>query len=235
MSAATERDIVLDRVRHAVRAGQAHREPSRALPQAAVGPAPLPDLTDMLVDELRKAGTHAILVQSAADAAAAVAGVITRFAVRSAVVNADPLLDELGVVDCLRTAGVATLTSSELARFDESGRRTRLFEADLGVAAADWAIAETGSLVYAAAAMQVRSTSLLPPVHLAVVDCRRILPDLFDLPARMSRDARGTPECANVVVVTGPSKTGDIELRLTTGVHGPGELHVLVWQRAGER
>ena len=69
-----------------------------------------------------------------------------------------------------------------------------------------------------------RSLSLLPPVHVAVAERRQILPDLFDLFA-----ALGTDELpANVSIITGPSKTGDIELRLVTGVHGPGEVHVLL-------
>jgi L-lactate dehydrogenase complex protein LldG len=73
-----------------------------------------------------------------------------------------------------------------------------------------------------------RSVGLLPPVHIAVAQRRQLLPDLFDLFAAYS--ANGTlpslPSCLSVI--TGPSKTGDIELRLVTGVHGPGEVHVVL-------
>jgi L-lactate dehydrogenase complex protein LldG len=73
-----------------------------------------------------------------------------------------------------------------------------------------------------------RSFSLLPPVHLAVAEQAQLLPDLFDLfdPAFWERRGGTLPSCLSLV--TGPSKTGDIELRLVTGVHGPGELHVIL-------
>jgi L-lactate utilization protein LutC len=72
-----------------------------------------------------------------------------------------------------------------------------------------------------------RLASLLPPVHVAIVDSSQILPDLFDLFARL--ETSGTAALAsNLVLITGPSKTGDIELKLTTGVHGPGQWHVVI-------
>ena len=72
-----------------------------------------------------------------------------------------------------------------------------------------------------------RSLSLLPPLHIAVAGRDQILPDLFDLfaPGRRSNQP-GLPSCLSLI--TGPSKTGDIELRLVTGVHGPGEVHVVL-------
>ena len=55
---------------------------------------------------------------------------------------------------------------------------------------------------------------------------RQILPDLFDLFALLGAKPGELPAC--VSIITGPSKTGDIELRLVTGVHGPGEIHVVL-------
>jgi L-lactate dehydrogenase complex protein LldG len=66
---------------------------------------------------------------------------------------------------------------------------------------------------------------------LAIVDCSRVLADLLDLPAKLQQQSVDGVVPRNVAMVTGPSKTGDIELRLTTGVHGPGEVHVLIWDR----
>jgi L-lactate dehydrogenase complex protein LldG len=99
------------------------------------------------------------------------------------------------------------------------------FAADVGVSGVDHLVAETGSVVLASRPDQPRSLSLLPPIHLAVAHRGQLLPDLFDLlhPARWPD---GLPSCLSVI--TGPSKTGDIELRLVTGVHGPGEVHVLL-------
>jgi L-lactate dehydrogenase complex protein LldG len=73
---------------------------------------------------------------------------------------------------------------------------------------------------------QPRALSLLPPVHVAVAERRQILPDLFDLFTVLGAAVDELP--ASVTIITGPSKTGDIELRLVTGVHGPGEIHVVL-------
>jgi L-lactate dehydrogenase complex protein LldG len=69
--------------------------------------------------------------------------------------------------------------------------------------------------------------SLLPPVHIAIVERAQIVPDLFDLFAILEQQIpTGLP--TNVALITGPSKTGDIELTLITGVHGPGKWHVII-------
>jgi L-lactate dehydrogenase complex protein LldG len=72
-----------------------------------------------------------------------------------------------------------------------------------------------------------RSLSLLPPVHIAVARRDQIIEDLFDLFEDDLKDVTSLPAC--VSIITGPSKTGDIELKLVTGVHGPGEVHVVIY------
>ncbi len=226
---ASSRAEFLGRVAAAVRAGNRHREPMG--PDLAPSPAFTgsgADAVDRLVAELTAVGVAVERVSDHAQLSRAVGDLARRVAIRRAICNTDPLLDETDIVAVLGKLGVEVFTARDLAALDENSRRERLFAADLGVAAPDWAIAETGSLVYAAAADQMRSTSLLPPVHLGVVARSRVLSDLFELPDQLvGRSVGGVPP-RNVAIVTGPSKTGDIELRLTTGVHGPGAVHVLI-------
>ncbi|MBI4732372.1 MAG: LUD domain-containing protein [Chloroflexi bacterium] len=92
-----------------------------------------------------------------------------------------------------------------------------------GVTGAMCGIAETGSLLLVSGAGQTLTASLLPEVHVAVLKTSRLVPSLAD--------ALGRPEVRNAtagVIVTGPSRTADIEMTLTIGVHGPGELHVFL-------
>jgi L-lactate utilization protein LutC len=122
----------------------------------------------------------------------------------------------------LRLPGVEWIPVETLGE----GDRDTLFGADVGITGADYLIAETGSVVLSSRPDSPRSVSLLPPVHIVVAEGSRIVPDLFDLFACLGREATDLP--AGLTIVTGPSKTGDIELRLVTGVHGPGEVHVVV-------
>jgi L-lactate dehydrogenase complex protein LldG len=101
------------------------------------------------------------------------------------------------------------------------------FAADVGISGVDYLIAETGSVVLLTKPDQPRSLSLLPPVHIAVARREQILPDLFDLFDDPLRGGAPLPAC--VSIITGPSKTGDIELKLVTGVHGPGEVQVVIF------
>jgi L-lactate dehydrogenase complex protein LldG len=63
-------------------------------------------------------------------------------------------------------------------------------------------------------------------VHVAIIEPSQLIPDLFDVFEKLDPEKDALP--TNVTLITGPSKTGDIQLKLTTGVHGPGEVHALV-------
>lgn len=98
-------------------------------------------------------------------------------------------------------------------------------DADAGVTRAVAGIAETGTVVLWPGADEPRLMSLLPPIHVAVVDASTVRDGMADVVAEQGwRERMPT----NVVLVSGPSKTADIEQTLAFGVHGPKELVVLL-------
>jgi L-lactate dehydrogenase complex protein LldG len=100
-----------------------------------------------------------------------------------------------------------------------------LFSVDAAITCVVAAIAESGTLVCQTAANTARGSSLIPPVHVAVVEAAQVLPDLCDYLQALGE----RPELpAAVSLITGPSKTADIEGVLVTGVHGPGQVHIVV-------
>ena len=131
-------------------------------------------------------------------------------------------LPEQGTPEAMPTDATLTTRRREL--------RESLARADLGLSGVDYAIAETGTLVLAARPGQMRGVSLLPPVHVAVARTEQIVATLADyLLLLRATDADVQHHLTSCVAfVTGPSRTGDIELTLTVGVHGPGELHLVL-------
>ncbi len=95
--------------------------------------------------------------------------------------------------------------------------------AKVGISQMDWALANTGTLVQHADAVDNRLVSTLPLLHIALVSSAAILPDL---PALLKRvDPR---QSAYLSFITGPSRTADIERVLTIGVHGPERLIIVM-------
>ncbi len=92
-----------------------------------------------------------------------------------------------------------------------------------GVSRALYGLADTGSVVLAASADEPRTRSLLPPAHVSLLEEDRILPGLSAL-----FEAVGADLPSALAIVTGPSRSADIEQRLAVGVHGPGEVHVVL-------
>jgi L-lactate dehydrogenase complex protein LldG len=91
------------------------------------------------------------------------------------------------------------------------------------VSEAAYGLAATGSVVLAASVAEPRARSLLPDVHVSLLRADRILrglPELFE--------AVGAELPSALAIVTGPSRSADIEQTLTIGVHGPGEVHVVL-------
>jgi L-lactate dehydrogenase complex protein LldG len=95
----------------------------------------------------------------------------------------------------------------------------------VGITSADYALADTGTLVMLASPQEARMISLLPPAHIAVVPRARILTGLDELFSLLPNPAEAT---SSMVLITGPSRTADIEQILVRGVHGPGLLTVVV-------
>lgn len=98
-----------------------------------------------------------------------------------------------------------------------------IFDCEVGVTDVDCAIAESGSIVISTNG-RIRNAWITPPTHIALVRVAQILPDLVDLFESRS-DAL---DAASTTIITGPSKTADIEGVLVTGVHGPGVVEIVL-------
>jgi L-lactate dehydrogenase complex protein LldG len=219
------REAFLQRVRQAVaegnRAGGAPPLPTRGdIGYQGAGDNPV----ERFRIELLAAGGALHVVPNVAAAADKVLELVTAKSARQVLLGRGAVLDRLGVAERLRALGAETALVDSLA---ENEVRSTFFAAEIGISGVAYLIAETGTVVVRTAADEPRSLSLLPPVHIAVADRSQLLPDLFDLFTILERERSSVlPSC--VTLITGPSKTGDIELKLVTGVHGPGEVHVVL-------
>ena len=102
-----------------------------------------------------------------------------------------------------------------------------LFDCDIGITSAQWAVAETGTLVLESDEERHRLASLVPPVHIAIIEADQIRHTLAEVLQALSKHGQDTLS-RTVTFITGPSRTSDIELTLAIGVHGPAELYVIV-------
>ena len=111
---------------------------------------------------------------------------------------------------------------------DPSLNRQRAIGADIGVTGVDYAIAETGTCVVSASNEVGRLVSLAPPMYIAVVGKGQVLPSLDELFTLQRKDFVDGNANSYTSLISGPSRSADIEYTLVTGVHGPGEVHLLL-------
>ena len=128
----------------------------------------------------------------------------------------------------LGEAGVIAGVAARHDALDETGLRHALSQADMCVTGSDWAIAETGSVVVQPRTGLSRLVSLTPQVHAALVRPADIVPDLdafFQIQRGLHQQGRWPPYTN---LITGPSRTADIEQTIVIGVHGPREVHMVI-------
>lgn len=106
--------------------------------------------------------------------------------------------------------------------------RERAAEARIGISEMTWALADTGSVAQDSSAIEQRLVSTLPAIHVAILPAAGILPDMPALLAKID-----PAECAYLAMITGPSRTADIERVLTIGVHGPERLVIVLVDEPG--
>lgn len=141
-------------------------------------------------------------------------------------------LDELplpGIGQYLTEAGIELFVPDDL--HDDADRK-RAGAAAIGLTGVDAAFAGTGSAVLAPATGRSRAASLLPYRHIALIPMSAIYPTVEAWLAALRQHERlgdFVRDSAQLAFITGPSKSADIELNLTLGVHGPKQIHAIVF------
>jgi len=207
------REHILHKVRTAL--GRTAGPPASDLPPVRIRICEM-DPETRVTSLLRRVEALAGKTLRAADPEEARAYVGTILNGRSAVASNAPFLRHCGILDLPGVQSGFT-TAPEL--------RALCVTAGVGITSADYALADTGTLVMLASPEEARLISLLPPVHMAIVPQERVLTGLDELLTILPDPAAQT---SSMVLITGPSRTADIEQILVRGVHGPGEIHVVV-------
>jgi L-lactate dehydrogenase complex protein LldG len=217
VAASDARTEVLARVRAALLTGRIAVEPPPPPLDHAFERADRGEWRARFVAELRLLN---VVVHEERDAAAVRARVASLVEGKSVLAwPARALPYELGAT----LAEVAARRATPLV--DGAAPRDAQAACEVGVTGVDAAIAETGTLALVSSADHPRTASLLPPVHVAVVRDEQLVPSLR---AAFRRLGSAIPAASAVNLVTGPSRTADVELQLTLGVHGPGEVVVVL-------
>jgi L-lactate dehydrogenase complex protein LldG len=167
-------------------------------------------------ERLESVGGHCIVTPCEDDAARALANVV-------AGLQKEGLGNRIALSDAPILSGLTQ--GIPVSEITVGPSAADLFSYDVGITTAQAAIAETGTLVLTAENERHRLVSLLPPVHIALVRSGDIYLTIGDVLQRL----RGEEKMSRAITfITGPSRTADIELTLTVGVHGPKELYVIV-------
>jgi len=215
---------VVDNIRRSL--GRTEQTPLSPSTKLRTGPRPS-------IYESRRAGTTDSEIQLFFDELKKLSGVGQRLApdgvddalktlvtennIRKATVWNTPHLNQLKIAAHLSALGVEII--SPTADTLTGTRKHEIAQCDLGITEADYLLPETGTIVLHASAEMPRAVSLAPRIHLAIVRPEMLHPDMHQVFAEAKDNNY-------LVFITGPSRTADIELTTTLGVHGPKELYV---------
>ena len=231
MSNDQSKSVILSAVRLALKTHAHVVDPGRpfSLPVARI--VGHQTLVERFSEEIGKLGSKCYVAHSNEDANKYIVEFVKTHGLSRVAISNSPLLSDIGLATMLENTGTkpSLVDYSGCKDAQELGARKRsiretLLQTELGITGASYAIADTGTLVIGGNDETNRLTSLMPTVHLAVVRSDQFMPDLPSVMEQLSRSKLNQA----ITLITGPSRTADIELTLTIGVHGPKELHVVV-------
>jgi len=178
------------------------------------------NLETQFIGELNKVNTNVIEAGSEDKVKSFLQDIIKEKELKSFSIWESQFLKEINLKQELKEKGLKLLTAKN---------KNSISKADIGITEVDYTIADTGTLVLLTDKNQPRSVSLLPPIHVAIVrpaNLVRNIKDLFIILKSRLQNSEDITSC--MTFITGPSRTADIELSLTLGVHGPKELYVVI-------
>jgi L-lactate utilization protein LutB len=164
------------------------------------------------------------------DALEYIGSVANRMGIKAIARSDQEVFQQLPLEEAMERLGIHTVTIARDEAHSRESRRQEIIAAGMGITGADFAVAETGSVVVIPRRGLSRLVSVVPPVHLALVrpqDAVDTLDDVFLL-ARLQYHRSGGDMGSYLNFITGPSRTADIEQTLVIGVHGPKEVHMVL-------
>jgi L-lactate dehydrogenase complex protein LldG len=215
----TPRQTVLSRVRKALGRDTALRD--KPIPPTIEEPVARLVYSDIGLPELfqKRANEISMLVEQVRidELLPRIVSFLREHKCNKVMLSSTRILTNLGAVHFLCDNGFAARTWRQI-NADEA------YDMDAGVTEVDFAVAETGSLAIRHRPEHGRLLSLVPFVHIAIVQPKDLLPDLIDLFERLAQEGTGS----GVTIISGPSKTSDIEMTLVQGVHGPNIVKIFL-------
>jgi L-lactate dehydrogenase complex protein LldG len=219
-----ETSNILDRIRH-----RTHTERQQLL--------------DRLMEMAAPINLHVIALKDQAAVTAAIVDLVENKSpewndLKRIVTWKHPLIDGLNLSEALRAqkvpVHVTEIKDIEKEKQSEEAQRASLIQqvidSYIGVTSADFCMADTATLVMRARPGQARSISLVPSIHIAVIELDQIIADLKELHALLIKEIEekkeGLTNC--MTYISGPSKTADVEATMVHGAHGPREVYVFV-------
>jgi L-lactate dehydrogenase complex protein LldG len=184
-------------------------------------------LGSRFIRQLEAVSGRVVKVKCAAGAAAAIADLCLEKGVSRVAIGAALTSDLSSALAGLAKGGREQVACGPVREADRASTRQHAAGCELGIAQAHYAIAASGTLAVVTNASNPQALSLLPPISVIIVNVDCIVEDLASALRRLA------PEISNgaqLTLITGPSRTADIEKRIVLGVHGPKELLViLIW------
>lgn len=189
------------------------------------------ELAGKMAISAENAGWQVHRVASTEDAINVIAEICQEKKAKLVLRSTHDILGEIPIDTALSGSG-ATVRITEYTHPEEKEGFERskddAFRADVGITGVDYAIAETGTVVIHPREGVSRLVSLAPPTHIAVLQPGQVLESLDELFAVERYDFLNGELAGSVNLISGPSKTGDIEGTIVTGIHGPLETHLVI-------
>ncbi len=210
---------------------------ARSNSQAAAASAAVPvspsarraELASTFARELEEVGGNFLGILTAAEVTSRIVTLAGEIGAKTVALGQGVVSDMDAIGEALERADFKVVRTIPVADTERAAMRERVANADMGIAEADFAIASTGTLAVVSTEDRPSSLTLLPPASLAIVQIDRVMANLAEVLAEMGP---GGVAANRLTLITGPSRTADIEKRIVLGVHGPKSIHVIVvWPR----
>ena len=189
------------------------------------------ELLQQMAEEATATGWNVHHVGNPEDAADLIAAICRENNAQSVLRSTHDLLTDIPLDAAVRDTGASvdvTESVGEAGTPYQSNPKEAAFSADVGITGVDYGIAETGTVVLHPRRGLSRLVSLAPPTHIAVLRPGEVLESLDELFAMERDDLLSGDLAGSMNLISGPSKTGDIEGTISTGIHGPLEVHLVI-------